>query len=476
MPSSIPYDHPSLALGNIIDPAVLDILQKINQCQTRIDAAQDKLNSFIALKKSMTMTLNELSDMNVDVSGLQDKQPEIDRSIVQSATDYLSARMENETQIQQLREQLSNLKLTDGVESPVDFTRSKLSKFPLSAESLKLDSQYFSFSGNQDSALAQIERFVRDATSSLGSKADTAAGAVSSQVRQQLQNNSVSGTLILTASCTHSYVRLFEPLIIDADKAIAAWNSLYSTEKIDVDRLMKETQPNASAATDREKELSLLVGAGYGSSFIGMVHLLHSSQSSLAPSDAVQKTLNEKLKLGGWLENAAGGFGVDPGVIHEVKSILNSQTVSAHVSMVVMGSIPSIASNQLKYGVNKLWEFDPSAIPLLEDDNTSMDTVDSDAEKAKQGAQVLNMQNTKIKGLVNSLGNLDRDANNVLDINSMITAFENYLTTIKNKDENVGLPVSFNLKKISRAQIEQMWQEKYYPRKQPDVPTTENNA
>lgn len=477
MPSSIPYDHPSLVLGNIVDPSVLNILKKIIQCQTKIDAAQDKLNSLIMMKRSMAMTMNELSDMNIDVSALQDKQPEVDQSIVKSAGDYLTTRMENETQIQQLREQLSNLTPADAVESPVDFSLSKLSTLPLSAESLKLDSQYFSFGSNQDNALAQIEKFVRNSTSNLGAKSDHVTGAVSSQVKQQLQNHSISGTLIITASCTHSYVRLFEPLIIDADKAITAWNSIHVNAKIDTDRILKEAVQHAeNGAEDPDTEISLLTGAGYGSSFIGMVHLLHSNQSSLAPTGEIQQSLNDKLKLGGWLENASGGFGIDPSIMNEVKAILNSQRISSHVSMVVMGSIPSIASNQLKYGVNKLAEFDPSVIPLVADGNSTFDTVDSDAEKAKTGAQVLNIQNSKIKTLLNSLGNLDKDANNILDINSMMTAFENYLAAIKSKDQSVGVPVSFNVKKVTKSQIQAWWQEKYYPREQPDNSTTENNA
>lgn len=477
MPSSIPYDHPSLILGNIVDPAVLIILKKINQCQTKIDAAQDKMNSFIALKRSMEMTMNELNDMNVDVSDIQDKQPEMDQSITKSASDYLSTRIENETQIQQLREQLSNLVPVDGVESPVDFSKSTLSTLPLAAESLKLDSQYFSFGGNQDSALAQIEKFVRNSTSNLGAKSEQVAGTVSSQVKQQLQNHSISGTLIIAASCTHSYVKLFEPLVLDADKSISAWNSIYSTAKIDTNQLIKEAMlPAKNTAPHPDDELALLVGAGYGSSFIGMVHLLQSSQSSLVPTDEIQKLIGDKLKWGGWLENNSGGFGVDPSVINEVKAILNSQNVSTHISLVVMGSIPSIASNQLKYGVDKLAAFDPSVLPLVTDDSSTFNTVDSDAEKAKTGAQVLNTQNAKVKSLLSSLGNLDKDTNNVLDINSMMTAFENYLTAIKNKDQSVGVPVSFNLKKITRSQIEQWWQDKYYPRKQSIALSPEKTA
>jgi len=137
MPTSIPYDHPSLVLGNIVDTKVLDILNNISKCQTKVDSSQDKLNSFIMMKRSITMTMNELMDMNVDITDLKNRQPEIDKSITQSASDYLTSRIENESQIQQLREQLSELEITDGLESPIDFSLSSIKTLPLSSESCK---------------------------------------------------------------------------------------------------------------------------------------------------------------------------------------------------------------------------------------------------------------------------------------------------------------------------------------------------
>lgn len=470
MPSSIPYDHPSLILGNIVDPKVLDILRNISKCQIKIDSSQDKLNSFIMMKRSIAMTINELTDMDVDITELKEKQPEINKSITQSASDYLTARITNETQIQKLREELSELEILEGLESPVDFSLSSLKSLPLSSESLKLDSQYFSFGSNrQDDTMASIEKYVRDSTSNLGSKSDEMASTVSSQINQQVQNHSIAGTLIITASCTHSNVKLFEPLVVDPDKVISVWNTVNKSDKIDTSNL-KTASPSSGNNTSNadSDDLSLLTGAGYGSSFIGMVHILNSDSSSIGPSDKMKGAMDEKLKIGGWLENAAGGFGVEDSFMNKVKEMLSTQSVSSHVSVVVMGAIPSIASNQLKLGVGKLAEVDPALISVIaSEEKESIDTINSDAEKAKTGARILNVQNAKIQSLVKGLGKIDHGSNNVLDINSMMTAFENYLTAIKNKDNNVGVPISFNLKKISKSQIEGLWQDKYYPQVKP---------
>lgn len=478
MPSSIPYDHPSLVIGNIVDPAVLSILKNISKCQSKIDAAQDKLNAFILMKRSIAMTINELTDLNIDITELKNKQPEIDQSITQSASDYLSARIENETQILKLRAQLSDLETLENMESPLDLSLSQFKSLPLASESLKLDSQYFSFaSSQQDDTIASIEKYVRDSTSNMASKSNEIAGAVSSQVSQQIQNHNISGTLIIAASCTHSYVKLFEPLVLDPDKTISIWNQVYASSKIDPEELKKSVVSGTSSQQGQSSGLSLLTGAGYGSSFIGMVHLLNSDANSIAPLSKIQGLLNEKLKIGGWLENATGGFGVDDSVLNEVKALLSTQSISAHVSVVVMGCIPSIASNQLKSEVNKLAALDPELISSITADETEIDTPDSDAEKAKTGARILNIQNSRVQNLMQGLSAIDQRSNSILDINSMMSTFENYIAAIKSKDETVGVPVSFHIRNLGKSEIEQLWQMKYYPQKEKNssVPPEKND-
>ena len=136
MPSSIPYDHPSLVLGNIVNPLILDKLKGISALQNRIEAAQDKMNSHIFLKRSLEMTINELINMNVDMSTLQEKMKEVDASISQAATDYATVRLANETSIQSLKEEISQVEDSDMTESPIDYDRTEIKKMPLSADSL----------------------------------------------------------------------------------------------------------------------------------------------------------------------------------------------------------------------------------------------------------------------------------------------------------------------------------------------------
>ena len=65
MSLTIPYD-PSLVLGNIVTQAKLDNLIAMSAVQASVDAAEDKLNSYISLKRSVDMTIQELMDMDID--------------------------------------------------------------------------------------------------------------------------------------------------------------------------------------------------------------------------------------------------------------------------------------------------------------------------------------------------------------------------------------------------------------------------
>jgi DNA-binding ferritin-like protein (Dps family) len=62
---------------------------------------------------------------------------------------------------------------------------------------------------------------------------------------------------------------------------------------------------------------------------------------------------------------------------------------------------------------------------------------------------------------------MDSKANNIMDINSLMTAFENYVTAIKAKEDVVGTPVNFYLKKLTAQNIAKLWVSKYFPENAP---------
>lgn len=470
MPTSIPYD-PSLVLGNIVHPNALAQLDKLAQAQAPIDAAQEKLDSYIEMKRSLDMTINELMNMNVDPSAVIDKNGEVADNIGKSAAEYATARLAGEDEIQKIKAQLKIIHADE--ESPIDYNRTQLKKMPLSADSLKFDAQYFSFDENQQSSqsmVAKIRAYVSQSTSFLGNSiSKQAAGAAETQLNRQLENHQIAGTLVLTAGCTHKDALLLAPFILDVDKGIRVWNKIFSdnADKIKTDKLETLQQIAQEEGTDKEKSISILSGATYGSSFVGMVHILRteSTQSSQTMA-SVAASLQTQFKVGGWFAKESGGFGVDSSFATDIKNLLSSQNVSSHASLIAMGSIPSIKSNQVQIGVKTFADFDPAKMmnnlaTLANATSADKTTVDQSASAARTGAQMLAIQGSTVQNVMLGLAQIDDGANKVLDVNSMMTAFEDYVN--KAIAGNIGVPINYYLKPITRAQLAQMWVAKYYP-------------
>lgn len=473
MPSSIPYDHPSLALGNIVNTELLNTLQQIAALQAKTDATHDKLNSHISMRSSLAMTINELTSLGVDTKPISDKIESINTSITKAASDYMDIRLNNEKQILDLREQITEIEIEDQIESPVDFGSSEIKSLPLSSESLKLDVQYFSFENsneNDTDIMRGIESFIKDNTGDLGTKSNKLAQTTTSQIYRQQQNHNLSGTLIITASCTHKNIALIEPLVLDADKAVQAWNQ--ANQKDLRLKAQKDSMSNIVLNNDSDgaTTVNIVSGVAYGSSFVGMVHLLKKTSSATNPTPELIQELQEKMKIGGWLENASGGFGVDEKTADDIKNTLQAHNISSHVSLIVMGAVPSITSNKLMQGIKYLSDVETKKMSenlnkLSNSVKASINTLETGNTKATALKRLSQLINTKEESLLKGLGGIDKTANKVLDINSLMTAFENYIKNIQDKNKNVGTPIHFYLKKLTASQIAELWLEKYFPPK-----------
>lgn len=476
MPTTIPYD-PSLALGNIVHPDTLAVMLEISKAQAPIDAAQDALNSMISMKRSLDMTSQELLNMHIDSSELRKESEDVGKQIAQAAAEYAKVRIKQEQVIQPLKAKTQSLHAD--VESPLDYTATQIKKMPLSADSLKMEAQYFSFDENKQSAqntIATIKAFVSDSTSFLGDEFSTQAStAAATQVSKQVETHDVAGTLVITAGCTHKDAVLLAPFVLDANKAIRVWNTVFPDEKdkIKVDDVASLRKIAQEEGTAQEKFLPLLSGATYGSSFIGMVHVLRSDATqSSQEMTSLAANLQGQFEVGGWFANESGGFGVDNSFANDIKNLLSRQNISSHVTIIAMGAIPSIKSNQVQVGVKTFAEFDPAKMMsnLASMSNSTAgdrSSVAASAAAARTGAQMLAIQGSTVSNVMLGLDKIDDGANKMLDVNSMMVAFEDYVD--KAIAGEIGVPINYYLKSISRAQLAQLWVAKYYGNRYLDI-------
>lgn len=474
MPTSIPYD-PSLALGNIVLPGALETLTEISELQAPIESAQENLNSLISLKRSLDMTIDELANMSINPQALMAKSGDVKKSISEAAINYATIRLEQETKIQPLRAKIRTVH--QSVESPIDYNRSKITSMPLSADSLKMDAQYFMFDENEQEAsttMSSMKEFFTEAFSFMGdSEALNMASSAMKQVNKQRQAHDVEGTLVITATCTHKDAQLFAPLMLDVDKAIRVWNQLFpgSGDMININDKASIAKIIEQQGTPNDKAFQILSGATYGSSFVGMVHVLKSeettsSQTMTDTADLIQAQVEEGLSFAG----LSGGIGDSDELVSSVKDLLSTAKVTSHVSVLTMGVIASIKANDMAYAINQFadedWNDMGKKVATLanatEAEQTSMAQA---ASAARTGQQMVAMEGTKITSTLTALAKVEGEKNRVLDINSMMAAFDDYLTKVGTAGTPTGVPINYYLKPITRSQLAQMWLNKYYPGK-----------
>jgi hypothetical protein len=473
MPLSIPY-NPSLALGNIVDPDALATLLQISACQALIEGAHDKLRSFISMKRSIDMTIQELTNMDIDATGLIKSSETIGRSIVAAATEYATIRLEQETKIQELKTgvQMVNTNL----ESPIDYDRSRIREMPLSADSLTMDVQYFSFDETRASAgstIATIKDFIDASTNVLGdAMSGRISAAATSQIHQQQENHDIAGTLIISASCTHRNALVLSPCVLDVDKAVAVWNGLFSGES---DRLSVST-PAAVRKMTQEKNgngqsIGLLSGATFGSSFVGMVHVLR-KEATKPLSPALIDSIQEQFTIGKWFAKESGGFGIDPAFSTTIRNLISSQNISSHVTIITMGVVPSLKSNEVRTGVRTMADADAGKlvenISVVTNDTDEIITPPSSAARSQNLAEMMAVRASTTENVMIGLSKIDEAANKILDVNSMMTAFEDYISKVNSGKS--GVPVNYFVKPITRSQLAELWMAKYYPARNRPAP------
>ncbi|MEL6670016.1 MAG: hypothetical protein AAFP08_13660, partial [Bacteroidota bacterium] len=361
------------------------------------------------------------------------------------------------------------------MESPIDYTKTvfKTDNLPLSADTLRLNAQYFSFDENTQTSQTQastIKSFVSGSVDWLGDKfAAQASASAQSQTNSQYSRHDISGTLVISISCTHKNACILAPLVMDIDKAINTWNAMNSNDELDdTDKgAMYEAAIAKPSKGDEDKALTIVSGATYGSSFVAMVHILNTSTSfSSEKMYSIAASMESSFKVNAFMEHVSGGAGFDSSFSNDVKSLLSSQNVQSHCTITAMGSIPSIKAGSVSIAVDKFAKFDGaeamSQLATLQNATASeKDTVSSAAQAARTSGQLQAMTATKITSTLEALSKTDAHQDSVLDVNSVMEAMQDYVN--KAIAGNIGVPINYYLKKITKADIAKDWLYKYYP-------------
>ena len=88
-------------------------------------------------------------------------------------------------------------------------------------------------------------------------------------------------------------------------------------------------------------------------------------------------------------------------------------------------------------------------------------TMSESAGDAATGNSFIELNNEHLTNAVSALGDETRITNQVIDTNSMMTAFQDYVN--KCIEGNCGVPINFFLKELTKPQIAKIYIRKFYP-------------
>ena len=462
---SIPY-NPALSLGSVVDEKILKSVEALSKALAPADTAQDALNALILAKRSIDMTVSELKSMEIDVSDVMEASADLGKRVAKAAADYAKAMIASQEAVIKCKTDVVPATVGSSIESPIDFKASAILPMPLGAETIKMDAQYFT-----GDSVDAINEYVSSKTELLGKeRSKEMASAATKQTSDQYQNHEIEGTLVITATCTHKYVDLLEPIVLDADRAFECWNHLFP------DDALKPIKPGEKVEDiESEEAMYVISGVTYGSSFVGMVHMLRQDTSEAVSkmSDLAQKAA-PLMDLSNWFTQKSGMLGGGDPFSSAVKDMLSSSRIDCHCSVVCMGVIPSMKSGEVEHAVKQFKDAPSEMQDILKAQNAVLDaeaTVASEAEEGRQAVQSMSVELAKATNIMGALDKMAGAKSRSLDVATLMDTYENYVSRVSEgvatsgdgRKCSIGVPVNYHLKRISKMQIARLWRAKYLP-------------
>lgn len=475
--STIPYD-PSLVLGMIVEPKKIQTLEKIADAQKDVDAQRDYVNALLRQKLSLDMTGRELISLGVDpasdeLKSFNENITELNKEILQASVDLGGKVIAAEKEIVGIKSDSEQQQIGTQLQSPIDFSASQLKSMPLSSDSMDMDVQYFRYEDQKQSSsqkASSVSAFV-------GAKVSRFLGpTIGAQVSNTSQKSSVAthdahkiiGTLVICANCTSREAQIFSPVQLDVDAAVESYSFYKDGNNMPTETMeeMKTIATKPIKKDDQKNALPVLIGASYGSSFVGFVHfekIEKTDTAQSAQSKATQARAEVEANL--FLASIEGSFGLDAQTSSSVKALMSSSDIQSHCSVIAMGLIPSIKSNNVK-SVVKSMKNDPAEnmaqlAAMQTSANTATKSMAASGAEAKKGQSIEQMNADYIKAAVSAVSEVDSQDNKVIDLNSMMTALDDYVA--KAGDGKTGVPINFYLKYVTARDIAIAWMNKYHP-------------
>lgn len=440
----------SLVLGGVASTRLMAIIDEIGRINRLIELAEERVDELTLTKQKLSMKLHELKSMGIDVSSVESKIGEMDKKIASATGSYLDTFISSQEQIQRLSEEKAQIEAEDlSADRSICLLQGEIVSKPLFYDSLKMNSDYFSFTAdNSETDLTRLSNFVNQGVN------EKVASEAISQLNNYIGSSDYTGSLVITASCTHKNVCFFEEITYDPYEAANIWNHLHAeSEKI--------VFPVALIpAEDIGEPLTVIRGAAYCSGFVGMIHFFRSGNGTSDEHTFPIEQIREKLQLGSWLSAMSGELGVDKHILDDVRSLLVSNEIRSHISIVTDGMIPEIKSGEVRAILPDLTKAFAELSKRLPEEKDSNTTFSSSSRENLDRMRRLNTFNTSVAAMLGAMSKCEEEKDKTFDLNTLLTVFDNYVEGT-GKDSFIGIPVYYYTCRITRNDILRTWMEKY---------------
>jgi len=479
--SSIPYD-PTLQLGQIVDLEKIHDLQAIAALQKPLDLALEKLNNVTKTSYKLKMIYRELDNLDIGTDKLEPMVTEMQKvmnKIASCALAYGQTALTVIKAVEDLKTSQEQKTIGVSVESPLDYSASSVVQFPLAFDSMTFDVQYIRNESNDqsDSSHAKSVSAMKSnkkegvAKGSVKGENSTEISASSTHetVTKQTSNHKIEGTIVITANCTHKNADIIEPFRINPEKAVAAWNYTFPKDKIDTGpaKIFAAALDDHKTPPADKDALNMISGCTKGSSFVGMIHILQSEKSdSSSNASSYASSVSNKMEKDMWMNSSSGGYGNSKGFAKSLSAMNSTSNVDCHVSIQCRGMIPSIVANDLTTTVQSM-DMDPETVmanlsAIQEAGNQGVNTtMESQMGEGKRGGQFISLSNEYMNTSVTNIAEKQTEANKVIDQNSMMSAFEDYVE--KAQAGECGIPINFYIKRLTKNDVAKCYIRKFYP-------------
>jgi len=475
--STIPFD-PSLTLGNLVHLEKIAQLMQLAELEKPQKLAEQKLNNLTLSNYKMKMVALEMENMGIpkeDQRGLLVEIEKLKKSMVEAAVQLVTTTIMSQTNVNAMLDEHAQTTISVTPESPMDFGLSPVRNFPLSSDTMNFDVQYFRNEGNKEGTKAhasQVSSFVNGKFSSMnvGSGGLDMRSNVKETMQTQTTLHTIEGTIVIIAHCTHRASDIISPVILNYKKAVTAWNSTYPDDPLNRDATsMYHAALAPMKRVGEENALYLLSGCTRGSSFVGFVHILQTENTSETQSSAaLAGKMSAMISRDMALQRMTGGFGASTSLGANLKNLLSTSKIENHCSLITQGIMPNIAARDMMTIVKTL-KPDPKDIMEqlgaiqssgVANMNAKVDLA-SAGEGAKTGEQFMQLNSKFASSTVSQVENLNRESNKVIDTNSMMNAFTDYLN--KAAEGKCGIPINFYIKRIPKREVAACYIQRCYP-------------